>query len=687
MRIMTLPGGTGCSADVKMEDVMFARTLCDKIKSKSTSLSNATAQLEATPIAVSTPQGTTNLHRVDCKKVHCSWHRATRTAWLNFGTETIARRAQEMFNAGVYKVLGATVKAGNPTGGHGTRSRGNVWRNKQAWTVMLTDLPGIAEEEDMFKAIPEYNRPRHVEFGDPSYKADQDLASTIVKSMLLQSGPLEWWDLTENSQGKRIKAQARFIEESHAREAVEALNNKPLSFSNTARLTVQLVTSAKFKILTRIYDVVRDQLDSEKTEWGKCHIQFIAYPPSQGYRVLKLEGEDSKSVAQAKETLGRILVGQVAVQNGDTVWHPGLGKSFGDGLRKVKLIEQGCGVVILRDKRKSQIRLFGPDSGCKKASERLVTLVQELEKTSPNKGRVIELDTEAFQWACRGGFRTLVSLLGDNKATFDVVSTPRRVIITGSEDDYTTAFTMITNKQATASKPEANTAHQTEDCSVCWTEAEDPIRTSCNHVYCMGCFADLSQAAGSSTAKEFCISCVGGEGLCNKILTLAEIQTHLSSASFEDLLESSFASYVRRHQETLRYCPTPDCGQIYRSTTTATTSVGKTFTCPNCLIPTCMSCHAPHPGMTCADHKDAASGGYNALERIKKKLGIKDCPKCKTAMEKTEGCNHMTCRGCGTHICWVCMEYFDTGGKCYGHLNKAHGGIYDVGFGGPDEYF
>jgi hypothetical protein len=34
----------------------------------------------------------------------------------------------------------------------------------------------------------------------------------------------------------------------------------------------------------------------------------------------------------------------------------------------------------------------------------------------------------------------------------------------------------------------------------------------------------------------------------------------------------------------------------------------------------------------------------------------KRCPRCSTAIEKDEGCNHMTCRKCRHDFCWICMQ-------------------------------
>lgn len=35
------------------------------------------------------------------------------------------------------------------------------------------------------------------------------------------------------------------------------------------------------------------------------------------------------------------------------------------------------------------------------------------------------------------------------------------------------------------------------------------------------------------------------------------------------------------------------------------------------------------------------------------------CPTCSTAIEKSEGCNHMHCFTCQTHFCYRCGSYLD----------------------------
>lgn len=48
------------------------------------------------------------------------------------------------------------------------------------------------------------------------------------------------------------------------------------------------------------------------------------------------------------------------------------------------------------------------------------------------------------------------------------------------------------------------------------------------------------------------------------------------------------------------------------------------------------------------------------ISMLLKKKNVKKCPKCTVLIQKASGCNHMECKSCKTHICWNCLEYFET---------------------------
>ena len=125
-----------------------------------------------------------------------------------------------------------------------------------------------------------------------------------------------------------------------------------------------------------------------------------------------------------------------------------------------------------------------------------------------------------------------------------------------------------------------------------------------------------------------------------------------------NILEASFAEYMQQHTEAFRYSPTPDCGFFYQCSDESDPGL-RAYRCSNCFELVCTHCHARHGDYTCSEYRDIVSGGYEALEQLKKELDIRDCPKCKTPMEKMEGCNHMTC-GDARHIFAGCVWRLST---------------------------
>ncbi|KAJ4416319.1 hypothetical protein N0V85_002327 [Neurospora sp. IMI 360204] len=239
-----------------------------------------------------------------------------------------------------------------------------------------------------------------------------------------------------------------------------------------------------------------------------------------------------------------------------------------------------------------------------------------------------------------------------------------------------------------------------ESCVICGDTAELPVITQCKHVYCANCFDNLCSSTfsiGSWRNKAICqapkpsgTSTALDNSICGCTLPLPELQSLLKPSTFERLLIASFKSYVHRHPDKLQNCPTTNCDYIYfviepcdqpdrHSDNPAT---APHITCPHCLADICTRCQEGHAarGMTCLEFQDHLAHGAHSIALAKAEQGIKDCPKCTTFLVKVDGCNHVTCPVCNTHLCWKCLEMFrgeDAADRVYMHLDEVHDGIYD----------
>lgn len=81
-----------------------------------------------------------------------------------------------------------------------------------------------------------------------------------------------------------------------------------------------------------------------------------------------------------------------------------------------------------------------------------------------------------------------------------------------------------------------------------------------------------------------------------------------------------------------------------------------------------------HPGKTCNDRirelqekeeeqrrfaewKRENARADEAMEELRAREGWKGCSNCNVLIERTRGCDHMTCSNCGCHFCYICGKY------------------------------
>lgn len=303
-----------------------------------------------------------------------------------------------------------------------------------------------------------------------------------------------------------------------------------------------------------------------------------------------------------------MINGQVVTKAGKPLWTQSFAAN-GCAYRRLKQIERELGVCIIRDKRKSQLRLVGPLSQCQQTEAALFKLA-EADSTSVF---VIELDAQQFVRAFKGGYRAIATAIGEDKVILDIASAPGAF---ESSDPRPRSFLHVTFSTEEREQYQEE-SHQLAR-SATALSAGRKLRIQCTSpasTYIVPAASRIYALQGVNPGPY--IQCQGDAGKCGEVVPMTELETHLTSAALEEILAVAFTTYVAHHPDKFQHCPTPNCEQIYWATKTPEHDKDKTdtrespiFTCPACLVAVCTGCNVSHDGLTCDEQRDHASGGY-----------------------------------------------------------------------------
>mmetsp|Transcript_56365 Transcript_56365/g.150737 ORF Transcript_56365/g.150737 Transcript_56365/m.150737 type:complete len:638 (-) Transcript_56365:145-2058(-) len=94
---------------------------------------------------------------------------------------------------------------------------------------------------------------------------------------------------------------------------------------------------------------------------------------------------------------------------------------------------------------------------------------------------------------------------------------------------------------------------------------------------------------------------------------------------------------------------------------------GATIPCPGCFEYLCLHCRdQAHAGQTCSEFQKKRldeRDGDSALQKTAARRGWKQCQQCLITVERSDGCNHMTCN-CGHQFCYRCGADWKPARKC-----------------------
>ncbi|KAK0114810.1 hypothetical protein ONS95_014291 [Cadophora gregata] len=634
-------GGIGAVADVKVENPTFATDATNRFQARQQE--EQFRRLNIKPLLASSATGTLG-NRLQLSTVSCSWYQASCVAWLTYPSHRAAEAA-------LHRLKSRKIRGRVPD----CAIQGGAFRSFTT-TLQIGNLaPGTTAKS--ICAQLNGNLPTKTTIGDASYDASNDMAASIVREKLDKVGALASFDSIVVDGSNKIQALAVFVDRERALRAIRDLHSSKMPELGNSKLFLSQAVSVKYNVLSAVVDILKAEIDQLRSElWTKSHTTLRIYPrdPMKQFTAIKLFGEGHKDIADGKAAFESLLAGSVVMDQDSVLWCSYFSRE--SCLAYLQDFNKTHGVYINRDNRKLQLTIYGGSEATRNTvQEVLKDKVKSLE-TGTHK---LILTPDLLQKAMRGGMKELKARFGSS-VRLDV-SLPKTISITGSAADFQEAQALL---DATSNFGKEREDDKVEsDCVVCWTEADDPLKLTCGHVYCKECFNIQASTTDGSQAV------VCAEATCGSLFEMQELKSLLPYTTFENLRHASFQAYVRAHPKDFQYCPTPDCPQLYRYT-----EDGTAILCTHCLMSVCTSCKVVfHDGMSCEDYKDLSSEGTKAFEIYMKESDTRRCPKCTLAIQKTYGCNHMECAECKAHICWACMKVFETSKECYGHMTEAHG--------------
>jgi hypothetical protein len=400
--------------------------------------------------------------------------------------------------------------------------------------------------------------------------------------------------------------------------------------------------------------VLQDKLYKE----NKGH--WVNVSEKGGIINVRISGDDVKVLGRLKAELEKVLNGEALYYMGKMVWDSFFGWPSGREFLH-ELQREFPEVTIEASPARSTIRLFGVEEKRELVRGKIIDKVRERRATTRY---VIKLRPDVVNAYAhkRDGFRALDAELGHGNVILN--QWENQLVILGDRDTFTIASDAVFAFQQ---RHNLLAEHRLKGdvCPACFGLTSVPIKLPCGHAWCRSCLQRYLKFA-TEDETSFPLLCHGINEKCGESIPIFTARSLLSPDDFEAVLHSAFSAHIRTHLEKFHYCPTPDCQQIYRST-----PEGIFMQCPECLTQICTHCHSEgHDGFTCKEVHD----GDGLFREWAAENHVKQCPRCMVAIDKTEGCNHVTCPVCQTHICWVCMQTFENGLCIYGHMEAEHGG-------------
>jgi hypothetical protein len=224
-------------------------------------------------------------------------------------------------------------------------------------------------------------------------------------------------------------------------------------------------------------------------------------------------------------------------------------------------------------------------------------------------------------------------------------------LIDGDDDEFVSS-----SKSEPASKKfkgkEVVIEMERGECPICYEDDEIVVRFKhgCNHQFCLQCLRRY--ATDKMKERSVPIRCPQPD--CKEEINLIDMRRILSEQELANYEQYLLDAFLQNNPNEFASCLTPDCDYMFMYDPE---NDNPDFYCPKCRKRYCLKCQVDyHTNSTCEKYQQWKRENGQADDKFEdyaKQQSLKQCPKCKRWVQKSHGCDHMTCR-CGTQFCYKC---------------------------------
>ncbi|KAJ2980373.1 hypothetical protein NUW58_g6960 [Xylaria curta] len=537
IRIVATPRSPHWSAYLSTLDPEFPKTLSASL------IDTPYRNLKAVPVPPRLPAWAST-RRVRCNKLDLRWTAPPRECTIFFATLATALRVRGKFIHGKYKVLNTRLRCNEPP----------LKVADGAYAITLSGLPDDYSDGMVYGAIKaNYDEPLLVV--EPYQLTWKKFTTRSIRELLHDIAPVDFMTEPYEHDDGHWTACAHFKQDCDAQKAAQLIEKRSRDLPHDdVPLEADLLYTSTFKTSKEVFNHIQTRLEDHLEELGAPRMNVVCR--ETGTVFLGLDSPDPEEVAKCANAIEDILAGDVIEdKDGKHFWVPQLACN-GPASKILKEIQQRHGVLLLPNKSKREVRYFGGSSKQMAVQEDVVrSLTADVEMR-----HTVDIDDAGFSWLCKTGLNLLTAVVGDKVVSLNVTSNPKKLVITGSDEEYCHVLALLEMNNVSFAVKEIRSE---ESCSICFTPADDPVVLGCGHTYCTECFKGLCK--NGPTQADMNVTCTGAEDRCKNAIPLREIRAIADPSAFEQLLESSFSTYIARRPNQFHYCPTPDCGYCLSS--------------------------------------------------------------------------------------------------------------------------